>query len=284
MRRHLSVPLTALTLLALTACGSTTASESGDGKDSRPGGGSSAAPSVDPSAAALTGVRWTVDSLTADGKKRAAPAGSKTHLELTGKGRLQGSLGCNQFGAEAVLRGDTLTLRQEGMTQMACSTEIQAFENALSEVLKGRLKAVRDGDRLTLTAPNGTTVALTTEEPAPLAGTVWTVTDLLTGDLSEPVPGGTEGRAKLTFAKDGKGGTISGSLGCNTFRGSATATGDKITLGRISTTRKLCTGTAGQVEAHLLTVLDGTVRYTLQHRNLTLTGPSGAGAHALAER
>ncbi|MFI1866905.1 META domain-containing protein [Streptomyces jumonjinensis] len=115
----------------------------------------------------------------------------------------------------------------------------------------------------------------------PLTGVRWTVNSLMDGDKSTSLPAGTENSAHLTFAKDG---TVGGSLGCNTFTATAKVSGEKITLERLISTRRMCTGTLQQVEAHLTKVLDGKATFRLLHRGLTLTGPDDQGVVATAER
>ncbi|GAA2260609.1 META domain-containing protein [Streptomyces amakusaensis] len=269
MRNELSVPLTVLALLALAACGS--GSEDGSGSGSAKPAGAPDLP--------ITGVHWTFDSITVDGKKTSAPAGA--HVEITEKGRAQGSYGCNRFGATAKLDGDTVTLGPSEMHLVGCDPETDRFETNAKRVFAGRLKAQLAGKKLTLTSAGGDTVALTSQDPAPLIGTTWTVDSLLTGDIAEPLPAGTEKSARLTFTKDGK---VRGNLGCNNFSAPAKVTGSKITLGRITATRMMCAGTAGQVEAHLLAVLDKEVTYNLLHRGLTLTGPADKRLSAVAGR
>ncbi|WP_009996982.1 META domain-containing protein [Streptomyces clavuligerus] len=272
----MSATLTAIALLALAACGTESGSGSGGGGAD---GRNDSARTAEGAGLPLTGVRWTVDSVTADGRRSTAPPGA--YIELTEKGRAQGSYGCNRFGAEAVLRGATLTVAPAELTTVACSDEIHGFEKTLSGVFTGRLTARLDGKRLTLTSPAGDTVALVDEGPAPLTGTTWTVTSLTTRDVSESLPAGTEGSAHLTFAKNGR---IGGRLGCNTFRGTGKISGQEITVQDLVSTKRLCMGTGGQVEAHLLKVLDGTVTYRLEGRELALTGATGAGVHAVAAR
>ena len=46
--------------------------------------------------------------MTVDGKKSAAPAGA--HVEITSKGRAEGNYGCNRFGADVTVNGDTITV------------------------------------------------------------------------------------------------------------------------------------------------------------------------------
>ncbi|MDQ0942351.1 META domain-containing protein [Streptomyces sp. V1I1] len=268
MRNQLSIPVTALALLALAACGTESGSGSGAGGD----GDGSVTTDLP-----LTGVHWSVDSVTVDGKKSAAPDGA--HVEITSKGRAQGNYGCNHFGADVKVDGDTITVGPGEMTEMGCAKDIQGFEDALRAAFSGKLKAKIVDEKLTLTTEKGDSIALTSEAPAPLVGTKWTVNSLLSGETASSLPPGTEKNAHLTFGKDG---SVRGSLGCNTFTSTAKISGSTITFDRLATTRKVCTGTAMTLESHLLKVLDGKVTYKLHHRGLSLTAADGKGLAATA--
>ncbi|MCM2390944.1 META domain-containing protein [Streptomyces albipurpureus] len=271
MRNQLSVPATVLALLALAACGTETksGSDSGPGTGSRDGGKPAAAD------VPLTGVFWTVNTLTVDGKKTESPADA--YFEVTTKGQAQGNFGCNQFGAKAVLAGDTLTVGSSHMTEVGCAQPIQSFEKALKEAFVGKLKAELVAKKLTLTNEKGDTIALTSEPPAPLVGTKWTVNSMMELDMVESLPAGTEKNAHLTFAKDG---TVSGNLGCNDFNATVKISGTQLTFGPVSSTRKMCTGTAGQLEAHLMKAMAGKATYEVHQRGLFLYGPEGMGFSA----
>lgn len=268
MRNQLSIPVTALAILALAACGTESGSGSGAGGD----GDGSVTTDLP-----LTGVHWSVDSVTVDGKKSAAPDGA--HVEITSKGRAQGNYGCNHFGADVKVDGDTITVSPGEMTEMGCAKDIQGFENALRTAFSGKLKAKIADEKLTLTTEKGDSIALTSERPAPLVGTKWTVNSLLSGETASSLPPGTEKNAYLTFGKDG---SVRGGLGCNTFTSTAKISGSTITFDRLATTRRMCAGTAMTLENHLRGVLDGKVTYKLQHRGLTLTAADGKGLAATA--
>ncbi|MEU5399821.1 META domain-containing protein [Streptomyces sp. NPDC005963] len=270
MRNQLSVPVTVLALLALAACGSDSGSKADSGAGA-PAGGKPAVADVP-----LTGVFWTVDTLTVDGKRTTSPADA--YVEVTTKDRAQGNFGCNQFGAKAALDGDTLTVGSADMTEMGCEKPIQDFENSLREAFAGRLKAELVDKKLTLTNEKGDTIGLVSEPPAPLVGTKWTVNSLQRQDIVESLPAGTDKNAHLTFAKDG---TVSGNLGCNDFNATVKVSGTQLAFGSISSTRKMCAGTSGQVEAHLLKALAGQATYEIHQRGLFLNGPEGTGFSAV---
>ncbi|MFF7793827.1 META domain-containing protein [Streptomyces sp. NPDC007991] len=217
--------------------------------------------------ATVTGVRWNVDSVTAGGKTQKAPSGAHVTLD---KGRAEGSLGCNKFGAPATVEGDRVRLGRTMSTEMACENKPMEFEQTLARTLSGReFEAQADGDRLTLTTGQGDTVRLTKAKDAPLSGTQWTVT----------APD-TDGRAHLTF--DTKKGTVSGSLGCNKVHAEATVRDGHITLGRPATTRMMCEDSLMSDEKALLRLFDGKLKYAVDHQTLTLTSENGTRVRAVA--
>ncbi|MFJ3584328.1 META domain-containing protein [Streptomyces sp. NPDC090127] len=257
-------------LVVLSACGTQKS-----GAD--PGSGSGAgtvAPDVP-----VTGVHWNFETVTVAGKESRAPDGA--HIEIAASGRASGNSGCNGFGAEVSVQGDTVTVKQGQGTEMACPGERGAFEAVLQKALAGAMKAKVEGDRLTLTSPDGkNVVALTSEPPAPLQGTTWTVDSLLSDQTAASLPKGSEGKATFVVDKDGK---VRGNLGCNRFTATAKVTPTTLTVtGPVVTTRMICSSPQMQLETKLHELLDGPLSYELGHRSLTLTGADGEGFAATA--
>ncbi|MDH2393230.1 META domain-containing protein [Streptomyces sp. HNM0663] len=274
MRKQLSLPaavLAAVLSAALTACGT----DAGSG----PGGSSVA---EDP---ALTGIRWSVESVTVEGEKTANP--TDAHITLTDEGRAEGSYGCNRFGADATVEGDTVTVGQGTMTEIGCEKPVMQFEELLRKAFSGTLTAAVDDGRLTLTTRQGDTIALTSDPAvpdAPLTGTKWTVTSLVSGETVSSAPAGAEQKAHLTLDDEG---TMRGSLGCNTFSVAADvdAAQSTITLSKLATTRKLCEGPEAELETAVLRVLEqDSVTYEIEQRALTLTAENGRGLTATAPK
>ncbi|WP_327355036.1 META domain-containing protein [Streptomyces sp. NBC_01304] len=267
----LTAGVAALALGLLSACG-TEKSGSGSGED----GGSAVAPK-----SPVTGVHWTVDSYTMGGKKTEVP-GTGAHVSIDDKGRASGNLGCNSFGGQAVIKGDTVKVDKIAMTEMGCNEKITKLESALMRAFEGDLKAKvsgKDAKQLTLTTAKGDSIDLSAEPPAELTGTKWTVNALLKGEVATSLAKGTK-PVHLTFGKDG---TVSGNLGCNNVTTSAKIGKDgKITLGPAGTTRMMCAKGAMETERELLKLFDGTVTYELKHRSLTLTNADGVGLSANA--
>ncbi|MFV0135008.1 META domain-containing protein [Streptomyces sp. HMX87] len=218
----------------------------------------------------VTGVHWSVDSVTVDGKTHRAPEDAR--VRIGDGGRAEGNFGCNTFSANAEVEGDRVRLSDAVSTEMACDDTPMAFEETLARTLTaGPLTAEAEGDRLTLTTSDGDTVRLSEQPDAALYGTKWTVT----------TPAGQDGgEAHLTFDK--KQGTVSGSLGCNRVNAEATVRDGHITLGAPATTRMVCEDSLMDIEKRLLRLFDNKIDYRIDQQTLTLTSPNGTSVRAVA--
>ncbi|WP_405797415.1 META domain-containing protein [Streptomyces sp. NBC_01506] len=262
--------LAALALLTLAGCGT----ESGRGSDGAAEAGDAVRTDLP-----LTDVTWSIDSLSVDGKTTEAPAAASIEIESSGKARA--SSGCNSMGGHVTVDGDTITVGEKDTTLIGCPDEIRAFESALGDAFSGKLKAKIEDKKLTLTGAGGDSIVMTAEEVPPLVGTEWTVTGLVTGRTTSSLPKdaqGESGKATLTFAKDG---TVSGSLGCNSFSATAKTTADStITFGPLRSTKKLCPEPAMSVERKLMKALEGQTTYEVHHRSLTIRAADHNGFEA----
>ncbi|MFJ6832809.1 META domain-containing protein [Streptomyces sp. NPDC091209] len=251
-----------LTLLPLAAaCGTQTAGSGSARTETAP----------------VTGVHWTVDRLTVDGKAVRAPSGA--YLKIADDGRVSGNLGCNGFGSKVTVKGDRVTFGGMWTTDMACGNGPMSFERSLGRTFadKGGFTARADGDRLTLTAGSGDRISLTEEKDAPLRGTKWTVTALGDNNVSQPLPKGAN--AYFVLRADG---TFDGRLGCNHASARATVGDGHITLGPARTTRMMCQDSLMRTEKTLLGLFDSKVTYTLDHRGIALTSENGTVVSAVA--
>ncbi len=106
----------------------------------------------------VTGIDWTVDSVTVDGTTHRAPA--RAHVKIE-DGRAAGSFGCNQFSATAQITDDQIRLSHARTTRMACDNARMTFERALARTLTaGPLTMKGEDGKLTLTADGGDRVQL----------------------------------------------------------------------------------------------------------------------------
>ncbi|MFJ5558274.1 META domain-containing protein [Streptomyces sp. NPDC093250] len=249
--------LTAVAVLAVplaVACGSEKA-----------GAGSGAAEPAQP----VTGIRWSIDSVTVDGTTRRAPDGA--NLTVDDDGSVEGTYGCNLFKGRATFEGDRIRLADRDTTLRACDKQVMDLEGTLARTLgDGALRTEVDDGRLTLTTEGGDTVRLSRAEDSPLYGTEWTVTTPAV-----------DRRAHLTFDKEE--GTVAGSLGCNHVNAEATVRDGRITLGVPGLTRMMCEDSLMDSERALTQLFNGTVSYRIEGQTLTLTSENGTSVRAVAQ-
>ncbi|MEU6844158.1 META domain-containing protein [Streptomyces sp. NPDC046716] len=230
--------------------------------------------SVKVGGAPVTGVHWTVRSMTVDGTTTKAPSG--TYLEFVSDRRVRGNYGCNRFDAKATVTDGGVALGRSNTTKMYCEDKKQrAFEKSLARALADENTVKTSGDdhgRLTLTGPDGATISLVKQRDARLVGTKWTVTGLGADDGVQPLPKAAEGRARLVFAKEG---TVSARLGCNSGDAKATVGDGHITFGPLTSTKMGCVGEASDVEQTMRSVLKGRTSYDIQGDTLTVKATDG---------
>ncbi len=182
----------------------------------------------------LEGTTWR---LTSPGALAADATGAKAG-PLTVRfqdGRASGFSGCNRFTGGFTRTGDTLTVGPLAGTMIACPEPRMALEKGFLDALSGAHRVAIAGDRLTLTPASGAPLVFEAEPPPTLEGVAWKITGFNNGRQAVVSPlNGTS--LTLTFA-DGK---VLGSAGCNTFRASYTADGNRLSIGPAATTRKAC--------------------------------------------
>lgn len=114
------------------------------------------------------------------------------------------------------------------------------------------------------TAPTASTPTAATPDPVQLGGT-WVVQSL----RGHAVPAGTDAPAAPHLVFDAAQGRVTGSTGCNRLFGPYTATGTRLRLGPLSTTRMACP--APNPEPELLAALSAPdLSYRLGLDELTL--------------
>lgn len=279
----------------LAACGT----ESGRGEAGGDGGNTKVVNTED----VIADTYWVPQKVTVDGKTYTLPKDDDrfrvdeahitfkpgtTEPDVSG-GNSGGTVGCNSFGADVAIEGDTVKLTDLASTAMGCAGPVGEFEGKFLSVFGGTLKAaVGDSDgkkTLTLKTTGGDSITLREGTPAPspdLVGTRWTIDTLLsgTGDDGTASSLPEDAKAHLTLTKDNK---VTGSLGCNTFNGKATVKDGTIEFGPLATTRKICSQPVMKTERELTEILAGKVSYQQKQESLTLTADSGKGLAARAE-
>lgn len=216
----------------------------------------------------------TFESTTVDGQTLVE--GSVVQLSFADSS-LSINAGCNTIAGGYTLDGSTLQASALAMTMMACDQALMDQDAWLSETFTSNPTLALEGDQLTVTGTNGTTITFTevaAAEDAPLEGTRWVVDGLLANEGVSTVPIGAT--AAITI----NAGTAAVEAGCNTGSAPAEITDTTITFGPMVLTRMMCPDEQMTLENAVTSVLNGEVDYlveggTLQLRTTTDTGEIG---------
>lgn len=128
MLRKLMFALFALTLL-LAACGSTSSG--------------------------LTGVTWKLVSYGPADESLGAVPDVETSLVFGQDGNAGGTMGCNQFSGTYETNADQISFGPLASTLMACEEPLMNQETAVLAILSDAATYKVSGDRLTITAKDG---------------------------------------------------------------------------------------------------------------------------------
>ncbi|MFD9698928.1 META domain-containing protein [Lentzea sp. NPDC059081] len=210
-------------------------------------------------------------SVTEQGKPRALVEGTRVQLRFTDDGRLLANAGCNQMQGPVSLDDGKLAVSELGMTAMGCpDPALHTQDEWLSKFLSATPSWRMDGANLVVTGPDAE-IVLAQEVPATLEGGKWTVDTLLTGNAASSVPGGVV--ATLAF-QDGR---AEVAAGCNSGSAGYRTAGQEITFEQLVLTDKACGPEEMAVEKAVTQTLQGTVKYTVDGKKLTLTTADGSG-------
>lgn len=187
-----------------------------------------------------TGTIWSWTGIAGSEPVRVAGPARYT-LELHDDGRFAMRADCNTGGGTYELKGAALRLRPGPMTLAACPDGSRAdrYLAALETVTSW----ARSGDGLSLGLGGGATMEFVPLPASPsrggseaLGGTEWTVVGVNNGRQGvASVPPG----AGLTV-RFGRDGSLTGSAGCNTFRGTYEVDGGSIAVPPAASTEMMC--------------------------------------------
>ncbi|MFN8519752.1 MAG: META domain-containing protein [Chloroflexota bacterium] len=254
--------------------------------------GPGASPLVDPNpnasagAPTLEGTEWQLVKAQLSGAYADIPAEVEATLQMA-DGKAAGSGGCNQWFADYVLDGSSLTFGPVGSTLMLCEGPGGDVETFFLADLASVTGWAIDGTTLTLSGDTGPVLAF---EPrvssAPSLDGGWAIVAY------------NDGQGTLVAIDDGTaildvtGGQLSGTAGCNRFMGTVTQDGGTIAVSQLGSTEMYCEGLMDREAAVLaslqastqvqraddggLDLLDaaGTVQLHLVSPMVTVTTPS----------
>jgi len=202
--------------------------------------------------------------------------GTDLTSEFTSARRMSGSAGCNHYGAKFTHSGSAIKISSIASTQMACVPKIMAQESVFLKALASARSYSVSGGKLTLKASDGQALLTFKAQSQQLAGTSWKVLAYNNGKQgAESVIA----KSKLTaaFAKDG---SLTGFAGCNNYAATYAGTPPKISIAKVSSTRKECAAPNGVMdqESRYLAALSTAATYRIEGNRMELRTASGAAA------
>jgi len=107
--------------------------------------------------ASLTGT-WALVSYGSTSSPAPAAPGVDTSIEFGSDGKVSGNVGCNGFGGDYKVDGQTIAFGQIVSTLMFCEGPVGDQETTTFNVFTESAKFVMDGDTLTITSADGSSV------------------------------------------------------------------------------------------------------------------------------
>lgn len=219
---------------------------------------------------ALPGTKWELVSL--NGFAPISVSGTSVTLFFVGEDKAGGDAGCNTYNGTYKVNGSSLTFGSMMSTAMACEPPIMDQEQAYLKALGETKSYEGTADNLILKDASGKELAVFAPyQPSALAGE-WDALAINNGkEAVVSVQNGTTVTA--IFGSDGK---LSGNAGCNTYNGTYTIDGDKITIGPLATTRMACEQAVMDQESAYLNALANAATFNLGKDSLELRDANGA--------
>ena len=268
MRRELEKILPGLIIVAaLVLAGCTTPGPAQTGPAGSTGGGP-------------VGTSWVLVSMPGAGRNLTpVPSRPPVTLEFRDASTLDGSGGCNEYGASYEAEAQRINITGIVSTQRSCADPAVAGREATYLGLLARVRFYRiGGNSLRFFDADGNELldfVGSAPEPDQLMTGSWALDSMALGPgAAVPVLAGTE--IDATF---GSTGLLTGSSGCNLYFARYTASGASLTIGLLATSKNSCSNPPGIMdqEKTYLSLLAEVAGYEFQGNQLVLVDNSGNG-------
>jgi heat shock protein HslJ len=248
-----------LAIVALGACGA-------DPNDAAP---AQTPPATVSTPSGIVGATWELGSQSFDlpGLDQHRPT------LLLSEGTASGFGGCNRFTGSYTLAPPALSFGGIAQTQMACGPVESAIERAYLDRLAKVAKYEATTPGLVLQDSSGATLLVFSPANTSLVGS-WTVTGYLTSSGSAFTSVNPAGQPTAVFAGDG---TVTGSTGCNSYRGPWTqGPDDAVKIGPLAKTLVACTDPdLGTQETAFTQAMEASVAAEVTSNEATFLNASG---------
>jgi len=252
---------------AVLLAGCTTTGPAQTGASGNPGGG-------------LAGTSWVLVSMPGAGRNlTAVPSQPPVTLEFRDASTLDGSGGCNQYGASYETEAQRINISGIVSTLRSCADlAVDDRESAyLGLLATARYYRINGGSLRFLDGEGNELLDFvsTAPEPAQLMTGSWVLDSMAPGPgAGLPVLTGTQ--IDATF---GANGLLTGSSGCNLYFARYSVTGASLAIGLLATSKNSCSGPPGIMsqEQSYLSLLPQVAGYDIEGNQLVLLDNSGNG-------
>ena len=107
---------------------------------------------------------WRLDSYGAPGNTTPAAPDVDTSIVFKEDGKIEGNVGCNGFGGDYTVEGNTITFGPIVSTLMFCEGPVGDQETATLNVLAETVSYTIEGDTLTITSSDGSAVIVLSQK------------------------------------------------------------------------------------------------------------------------
>jgi heat shock protein HslJ len=102
----------------------------------------------------LVATVWIVDGIVSGDAVSSLPSGVEATMRITER-RVEGSSGCNSFGADVTIAQGAIQMGSITTTDVACAADVMAVEEAVYATLHGAVAYEIEAASLRLTGPDG---------------------------------------------------------------------------------------------------------------------------------
>lgn len=214
---------------------------------------------------------WVLKSGSVGGAPVPILADHRITLIIDGS-RAGGTATCNSYGGTIVPAPGGIRLDELHQTLIGCAPDVQASEQAYLTGLAAVNGIGRDGEELVLIGPEVELrfAALPPVPTADLVDTTWMLESIIAGDVAASPVGAP---ATLELRSDG---SLIGSTGCQSFRGTWTESGDEVLTTRFEIDAVECPAALQRQDSHVLGVV-GRFRAEVQGDVLTIRSDAERG-------
>jgi heat shock protein HslJ len=225
----------------------------------------------------LTGTPWRLQSFN-NGKGGMATtlSTSKITAIFSEDGRIAGNAGCNNYSGGYQVDGGSIAIGPLAATEMYCQDppDVMETEQTFLKNLGNAASFTIANDELTLFDSEGAKLLVfVPAQSTGLTDAPWRLQSFNNGK------GGMEsnlatGAITAVFGEDG---VVTGFAGCNDYHGEYQTDGDKITVGPLAATRKMCAEPEGVMETEqtFLQNFQNAASFSIENERLTLFDADG---------